>query len=395
MSDLLFLAHRAPFPPDRGDKIRSWHVLHYLAERARVHLVAFGESVADRQPPPELVARLASWTIVPRTKPRAWAAAQALATGKPMSLLAFADRRLAAAAARVRAAHPIAATYVFSGQMAQYAGPERTVMDFVDVDSAKFAGLAERGRGQLAWLLRREARLLAAYEREVAARVDASLFVTEAEAALFRAGGAVGRVLAVENGIDAAHYDPAAAFARLEEEGPLLVFTGQMDYKPNIDAVTWFADEHLPRIRTRHPAARFAIVGRAPTATVRALAGREEVIVTGVVDDVRPWLAAADVAVAPLRIARGVQNKVLEAMAMARPVIATPAAAEGIDHAGALRVADDDFAAAVSDLLDRPDEARALGQAARARMLARYAWPARLAPLDALLGLDPLMKTAA
>ena len=388
MSDLLFLAHRAPFPPDRGDKIRSWHVLHHLAERARVHLVAFGETPADREPPPELAARLASWTMVRRTKPRAGAAAPALATGRPVSLLAFADRRIAVAAARVRAAHPITATYVFSGQMAQYAGPERTVMDFVDVDSAKFAGLAERGRGQLAWLLRREARLLGGYERKIAGRVDASLFVTEAEAALFRSGGARGRVLAVENGIDAAHFDPAAPFARLDEPGPLLVFTGQMDYEPNIDAVTWFADEWLPRIRARHRAARFAIVGRAPTATVRALGSRDGVIVTGAVDDARPWLAAADVAVAPLRIARGVQNKVLEAMAMARPVIATPAAAAGIDHAGTLRVADD-FAAAVIDLLDRPEEARALGRAARTRMVARYAWPARLAPLGELLGLDP------
>ncbi|WP_375403636.1 TIGR03087 family PEP-CTERM/XrtA system glycosyltransferase [uncultured Sphingomonas sp.] len=394
MSDILFLAHRAPFPPDRGDKIRSWHVLHHLADRARVHLVAFGETPADREPPPELAARLASWTIVPRSKPRAWAAMQALATGKPVSLLAFADRRVAAAAARIRAEHSIAATYIFSGQMAQYAGPERTVMDFVDVDSAKFAGLAERGRGQLAWVLRREARLLAAYERAVAARVDAGLFVTEAEAALFRSGGAEGRILAVENGIDAAFYDPAASFARLDERGPLLVFTGQMDYEPNIDAVTWFANDVLPRIRARHDAARFAIVGRAPTAAVRALERYEGVIVTGTVDDVRPWLAAADIAVAPLRIARGIQNKVLEAMAMARPVVATPAAAKGIDHGESLRVADDSFASAVCDLLDRPDEARALGTSARAWMLARYAWPARLAPLDALLGFGGLAPAA-
>jgi sugar transferase (PEP-CTERM/EpsH1 system associated) len=394
VSELLFLAHRAPFPPDRGDKIRSWHVLHHLAERARVHLVAFGETAVDREPPPELARRLASWTIVPRSKPRAVAAVQALATGRPVSLLAFADRRVAAAVASVRAAHPIAATYVFSGQMAQYAGPERVVMDFVDVDSAKFAGLAGRGRGQLAWLLGREARLLAEYERGVAAQVNASLFVTEVEAALFRSGGAIGQVLTVENGIDAAHYNPDAAFARLDQPGPLLVFTGQMDYQPNIDAVTWFATEILPQVRARHPAARFAIVGRAPTIAVRALAQGEGVIVTGAVEDVRPWLAAADVAVAPLRIARGVQNKVLEAMAMARAVVATPAAAEGIDHAGALRVADDDFATAVNDLLERRDEARALGRAARARMLARYAWPARLAPLDALLGLDPVRAAA-
>ncbi len=170
---------------------------------------------------------------------------------------------------------------------------------------------------------------------------------------------------------------------------PLIVFTGQMDYRPNIEAVTWFARDILPRIRTRHPTARFAIVGRAPTPAVQALAG-DAVTVTGAVDDVRGWLAAADVCVAPLKLARGIQNKVLEAMAMARPVVASAAAAEGIDHAGTIRVAADaqDFAAQVLALLDAPADAAELGRAARAQVLRRYGWDARLAPLDALFGVD-------
>lgn len=395
MTELLFLAHRAPFPPDRGDKIRSWHVLRQVGGRVRVHLVAFGELGDDPTPPPELAERLASWAIVPRTKSRARAAAEALLTGRPLSLTAFHEPRLAAAVARARAEHRIDAAYIFSGQMAQYAGPEPTVMDFVDVDSAKFAQLADGARGPMRWMLRREARMLGAYERELAARVEASLFVTDAEAALFRAGGARGRVLAVENGIDAAFFDPAAGFERLDRTGPLIVFTGQMNYRPNIDAVAWFAREALPAVRTRHPPARFAIVGRAPTPEVRALASLPGVEVVGAVPDVRPWLAAADVAVAPLRIARGVQNKVLEAMAMARPVVATPAAAEGIDHAGALTVASGDFAKAVCALLDDRAAAQALGRAARARVVVRYGWDARLAPLDALLGLDAGLREAA
>ena len=175
----------------------------------------------------------------------------------------------------------------------------------------------------------------------------------------------------------------------MQTQGPLLVFTGQMDYRPNVEAVAWFAAEVLPRLRQTHPAVRFAIVGRAPTAAVQALAA-PDVIVTGAVDDVRPWLAAASVCVAPLHLARGIQNKVLEAMAMARPVVASPAAAEGIDHAGTLRVAGSaaEQARAIGALLDDPDAASALGDAARARVLARYDWAARLAPLDALLGLS-------
>lgn len=392
MKDLLFLAHRAPFPPDRGDKIRSYHLLRHLADRARVHLVAFGETREDLTAPPELARALASWTVVPRVKSRAAAAAQAIAAGRPVSLTAFADRRLARAVARVRAAHPIAATYIFSGQMAQYAGPEHTVMDFVDVDSAKFAQLVPNSGGPLRWMLAREARLLAAYERDVADRVAASLFVTEAEAALFRAGGGGGRVVTVENGIDAGFFDPADV-TPVQVAGPLIVFTGQMDYRPNIDAVTRFVGRDLPAVRERHPGATFAIVGRAPAPEVRALAG-PGVIVTGAVEDVRPWIRRAEVVVAPLRIARGVQNKVLEAMAMARPVVASAAAAEGIDHAGAIRVSDDP-AGGICALLDDRPAAEALGGRARVQVLARYGWDARLAPLGPLLGLDEPVRRAA
>ena len=168
----------------------------------------------------------------------------------------------------------------------------------------------------------------------------------------------------------------------------MIVFTGQMDYRPNIDAVTWFARDILLLVRQRRPA-RFAIVGRAPTAVVQALAS-DHVTVTGAVDDVRGWLAAADVCVAPLKLARGIQNKVLEAMAMARPVVASAAAAEGIDHADTIRVAAtaQDFADRINDLLDAPDTAAMLGQSARAQVIRRYGWDARLAPLDALLGLQ-------
>jgi glycosyltransferase involved in cell wall biosynthesis len=160
-----------------------------------------------------------------------------------------------------------------------------------------------------------------------------------------------------------------------------------MDYRPNIDAVTWFARDILPHVRQRHPT-RFAIVGRTPTAAVRGLAS-EHVTVTGAVDDVRGWLAAADVCVAPLKLARGIQNKVLEAMAMARPVVASTAAAEGIDHADTILVATttEEFADRICELLEAPDVAATLGQSARAQVVRRYAWDARLAPLDALLGL--------
>ncbi|RDE06574.1 TIGR03087 family PEP-CTERM/XrtA system glycosyltransferase [Sphingomonas aracearum] len=387
MGEILFLAHRVPFPPDRGDKIRGYHILHHLARHRPVHLLAFADDPRDLEPHEEAAAITASLRVLPRRKGQARAAAEALATGRPVSLAAFDDAAMRAAVAQVLAARPIETIHVYSSQMAQYVPADtsaRLVMDFCDMDSAKFAAYAEDARGPMRWMMRREARLLASTEADIAARADASLFVSEAEAALFRASTGAKRVQAVENGIDTVRFDPAAV-APVEENGPLFVFTGQMDYRPNIDAVRWFATDVLPRLA----AGRLAVVGRAPAAEVRALAG-PRVIVTGEVADVRPWLAAAAVVVAPLKLARGVQNKVLEAMAMARPVVATPAAAEGIEHRGTLRLADDAaaFAQAIAGLLADPAAATQLGREARAVVQTRYGWEARLAALDAILGFD-------
>ena len=393
MKHILFLAHRAPYPPDRGDKIRSNAVLTWLARRAHVHLIAFADDPADRVVPDLLHAQLASATILTRRRGRGAAVISALASGASVSLVAFRDTAMTKAVRTLLASQPIDAVYAFSGQMAQYLpGTLPAVMDFVDVDSAKFAGLAARANGPMRWMMTREARLLNAYEREVAQHADASLFVSAAEAALFADGcigdGGEGNIMVVENGIDTTRFDPTVV-TPVETNGSLIVFTGQMDYAPNVEAVAWFVADILPAIRVRHPSARFAIVGRSPVAAVRALAS-DDVIVTGAVDDVRGWLVAATVCVAPLKLARGVQNKILEAMAMARAVVATPCAAEGIDHAGTLSVADGaaSFADTVCALLEDPSKADAMGHAARARVIGRYAWNERLAPLAVLLALD-------
>ncbi|MDV3457052.1 TIGR03087 family PEP-CTERM/XrtA system glycosyltransferase [Sphingomonas sp. HF-S4] len=398
MGDVLFLAHRVPFPPDRGDKIRSFHLLRHLAGHRRVHLAAFADDSRDIDRP-ELATVTASRAIVRRGKSRAVAAVQSLVSGRPVSLTAFDDAAMRRAVCEVLAREDIETILVFSSQMAQYLPADtraRVVMDFVDMDSAKFAAYAEAAKGPMRWMLAREARLLARFEAEVAARVDASLFVSAAEAGLFRRTTGAERVQAIENGIDTAHFDPAAGFAPVAADGALIVFTGQMDYRPNIEAVTWFARDILPRVRAAHPEARFAIVGRNPGEAVKALAS-PHVIVTGEVADVRGWLAAAAVVVAPLKLARGVQNKVLEAMAMARPVAASSAAAEGIDHAGTIAVGATaaDLVEAVTMLLSDRAAAAALGCNARARVIARYGWDARLAPLDDLMGLLAQLGEAA
>lgn len=392
--EILFLAHRIPYPPDRGDKIRSWNILRHLAGLGRVHLACFADDSADAAHLPALRdalgGRLGLAHVEVRRTGRPAAAARALAQGKPVSLTLFDSPALRRFVGRLLAERPVDAVFAFSGQMAQFVpSGVRLLMDFVDMDSAKFEAYAAQG-GPLAPVHRREARKLFAFERDVAARAEVSLFVSEAEAALFRARANLPRadIRALHNGVDLDFYSPAATLAPpppAAGEGPLLVFTGQMDYAPNVDAVSWFADEILPAL----PQARFAIVGRNPAEAVRRLAGRDRVIVTGAVADTRRWLAAADVVVAPLRIARGVQNKVLEAMAMARPVVATPAAFEGIEAVPGrdLLVAEcaADQVRAIGALLADPARAAALAAAARARMEEAYRWDVRLAPLAALV----------
>jgi polysaccharide biosynthesis protein PslH len=376
MGDILFLAHRLPYPPDRGDRIRSWHVLKALAKLAPVHVAALIDEEVDRQHIP-MIESVAAGVLVERRNPsRANAVVRALASGKPASVAAFDHALLRATLQAFVARDAIDTIYAFSGQMAQYvpAGFRgRFVMDFVDMDSAKFASLGGFANAQ-------EAKRLKAFEIATARRADVSLFVSDAEASLFtRETGCAASVL--ENGIDLAHFALDAVAPGVAPH-PLIVFTGQMDYAPNVEAVTVFARDVLPHI----PGATFAIVGRAPVAAVRALTG-DRVIVTGEVSDTRPWLAAADVVVAPLKIARGIQNKVLEAMAMGKAVVASSQAAQGIDAvAGRDLIVADDPADAIIALLRDPERARRIGLSARARMVARYGWDAQMAPLAGFVG---------
>jgi polysaccharide biosynthesis protein PslH len=401
MSDILFLAHRIPFPPDRGDKIRTFHELRHLAGLGRVHLACFADDEADAAHLAGLREAigpaLGEVHVEVRRASKVAAGARALVEGRPVSLTLFDSPALRGFVERLLADGRIGTIFAFSGQMAQFVpdgAGARFVMDFGDVDSAKFEAYGAEG-GAMGPIHRREGRVLAQFERTVAARADVSLFVSDAEAELFRRRSGLhgADIRSLQNGVDLDYYDPEGRFTRLDERGPLIVFTGQMDYAPNIDAVRWFAGEVMPSL----PGARFAIVGRKPAAAVRRLAGAHT-IVTGAVPDVRSWLAAADVVAAPLRIARGIQNKVLEAMAMARPVVASPAAFEGIEAEPGLHlfVADsaEAQARAIAGLLADRGRAEAMGQAARRRIEQAYRWEARLAPLGGIIGVAPRRAAA-
>jgi sugar transferase (PEP-CTERM/EpsH1 system associated) len=398
MGEILFLAHRVPFPPDRGDRIRSHHVLQALAHLGPVHVGCFSEGDASAET--ALAAVTASRCVVERTKPLPLAGVEAVLAGKPVSLTAFHSRKLEAWVRDTIATRPLSAIVVFSGQMGQYvpAGFKgRVVIDLCDVDSAKFASYAEAG--ERVWLNAREARLLAREEERLGRRADATILISEAEAALYRSrltAPAEVNVQVIGNGIDAAFFDPTATTphpALTDGAGPHFVFTGQMDYRPNEQAALWVMEALLPVLRARQPGARFHVVGRNPTAKLMALDGRAGVKVWGAVPDVRPFLAAADIVLAPLLIARGVQNKVLEAMAMAKPVLVTPEAATGIAAQDGVQwlVSPPDPGAmseVIAPLLANPDARARMGAAARQFVRDHHAWEAMLAPLAKLVGKD-------
>ncbi len=398
--ETLFIAHRLPFPPNRGDKIRSHHLLRAIAALGPVHVATFADDDADAAAERDLAALAASYRLVRRAKPLPLAGVEALARGLPVSLTAFHDPALADYINGLLAGGRIGTVVVYSGQMGHYVPHDwrgRLVIDFVDVDSAKFEAYAAQKGAVKGWVDAREARLLRAEEEALARRAQTSLLVSDAEAELFRArlspvARATCDVRGLANGIDSDSYDPALVApepALLDLPAPRLIFTGQMDYAPNVAACLRVVERILPLVRRSMPAASFHVVGRNPTAALLAHHGRHGVHVWGRVADIRTWLNGADMALVPLDIARGIQNKVLEAMAMELPVVLSPGAATGIPAQSGVHfaVADSDaaLAAEVVRLARDPAAARAMGAAARGFVVERQSWQGVLAPLPAIL----------
>jgi polysaccharide biosynthesis protein PslH len=265
------------------------------------------------------------------------------------------------------------------------------VMDFCDVDSDKWQQYAARAPWPLRPVYALEARRLRTFEHDLLERCSAATLVTEREKALWSHVPAdlFAKVHVIPNGVDLTYFAPLAPPADAAGAPPTVVFTGAMDYYANVDAVVFFAQEVLPRVRAAVPEVRFLVVGNRPTSRVLALARHPGVEVTGFVPDTRPYYVQASVCVVPLRIARGIQNKLLEAMAMGRPVVASSAAADGLGaRAGdELRVADEAaaMAAAVVELLRDPQRATAMGDAARRFVAREYVWERSMRRLEQLL----------
>lgn len=264
-------------------------------------------------------------------------------------------------------------------------------IDMIDMDSYKWVQYADHKPWPQSWVYRTEGKNLLCHEKKIAANFERIIFVSDLEKSLFIAkvfqNVPQDNVLAIGNGVDLDFFSPAY-ISKVRKDSPVLIFYGAMDYWPNIQAVVWFANNIFPLIQQHVASVKFYIAGSNPSHDVRVLGKRRGIEVTGFVDDIRDYIALADVCVMPLRIARGIQNKVLEAMAMGKPVVCSPEAHEGIDAEDGvelfLAVSPDDFAAKTIELLADGPLRNAVGERARSCMEKKYAWAEKLSALERL-----------
>lgn len=384
---ILFLSQRVPYPPNRGDKITTWRLLERMRKTHEVRVIAFAHDEEDREAAKHLTSIGLPTVAVDHDARRArLRSLPFLFTSRPLTLGVFGSRILQDAVDSEAAWADLA--YAYSSSMGAFLEPHgklKRVMHFAELDSDKWRQYAERSTIPMSWIYAREQRTLLTFETRVARSFSESVFCTPLEQEIFQSQIPGASSIVLRNGVDLAFYQPRPQQAQPRH----IVFTGVMDYLPNIDGCEFFAGEVLPLLRARFSDVRFTIVGSKPTAAVRALAELPGVRVTGFVEDTREWLATAAISVAPLRIARGIQNKVLEALAMGLPVVGTTSATQGIEGVDGrdFLVADSaqEQAAAIARLFDAPDEARALGRRGREFVERNYDWEQVLEPLDRLL----------
>ncbi len=398
---ILYLVHRVPYPPNRGDRIRSFHVLEFLAARGDVSL-AF---LSDRPVASESMAVLGRLcgrvAAVPLGRRSRWiSAARSLAVGRTATEGLFRSRKLRKILRSWAEDTRFDLVVVFCSSMVQYldvpglAGVP-AIVDLVDVDSQKWFEYARHSWGPMRRIFQIEGRRLRRLEASLPDHVEAVTVVSPQEARLFRSFRPSGRVHVIRNGVDLDYFQPNGASGTSASDK--CVFVGALNYRANLDGVIWFCREIWPQVHTRHPQAAIRLVGSNPAPAARRLARLPGVHLVGEVPDVRPYLSEAALAVVPLRVARGLQNKVLEAMATGKPVVATPQALEGIGATPGVHVCQaattDEWVQTISTLLCDPGLRSRLGHAARDFVQRQFQWKTQLEPLVRLPGLHKCFQT--
>ena len=394
---ILFLAHRIPYPPNKGDKIRSFNELKYLSEKNTIYLGTILEEKSERQYIPFLEPYCKEiYTVCFNKKINL---IKRFLTENPFTVSNFYDNSLQSYVDKIIAEKDIDFIICFSSSMAEYVfrnplfkagklSKIKLIIDYIDLDSDKWLQYSKYTKFPLRQIYLEEKKRLFAYEIKINQAFDYSIFVSERETKIFKKLYPKARnIIVIPNGIDFEYFTPPKK--KLPNRQPSLVFTGVMDYFANIDGVKWFCKNILPKIKVQIPDIRFYIVGMKPTKAVRKLSKLEGVIVTGFIDDIRQYYWMADVCVIPLRIARGLQNKLLEAMATGNAVVATSNAKNGIvcRENLDLLIADDEegFCQCVISILQDAEKKGKLGMNAEINIRKNYSWQHNLSKFDSLL----------
>lgn len=405
--NILYLAHRIPYPPNKGDKIRSFNEIKYLAARHSVDLICLADDPQDMQHAEALQKYCRKVFVYPIST--FWSKIRGLAglfSGRSISVAYFYRKAVQETVDQWLEADGYDAVICFSSSIAECifqsrlfkmegkgALPQRPklIMDFCDIDSDKWLQYAQGARFPLKQIYQAENIRLQSYEKKVYQAFDSSIVASDQEKILFlKTCPQAQDVIVIPNGVDTIYFSPDFTESSSERhDGPVLVFTGAMDYHANVDGVCWFCQEIFPFLKNEFSNLQFHIVGRNPTPHVKKLDTIPGVHVVGDVNDIRPWYQKADVFVVPLRLGRGVQNKVLEAMAMGNAVVSTSRANAGIqavngDHLLVVN-STDDFVNALRDLLPDTEKRKMLGNNARNFVLRKYGWDENLSELESLL----------
>jgi polysaccharide biosynthesis protein PslH len=390
---LLYLCHRVPYPPDKGDKIRAFNEIRSLSRRHRVHLLTLADSeVPDLAPLEEMCERV---EVFPVQRTGAYVrAALGIFSSRPLTLAFFDSAGLRQRAEELARNERFDLVVAYCSAMAPYVEPfaaagTPAVLDMVDVDSSKWAQYSRYAPLPMRPVYALEARRLQEYEASLADRFERIVLATGNETLLLKAFAPEANADTVPNGVDLDFFRPLDL---PRSPHPTIVFTGQMDYFANVDGMVHFSRNLFPRLRQRFPALELLIVGRSPAPAVRALDELPGVHVTGAVGDVRPFLARAWAFVAPLRIAQGVQNKVLEAMAMNVPVVCTDRVFAGLSEGGfrhgrdlLAASSDQGFEDSLASLLGDAHARGQLAEHARRRLSLSYRWTSNMDRFEEIL----------
>lgn len=394
---ILYLAHRIPYPPNKGDKIRSFNEVKHLSQSHTIDLICLADDPEDLKYQTKLEQFCSQVKIFPlNTLTAALRGGISLVMGRTISQGYFYSKQLQRVFDNWILKNDYDAIVCFSSPMAGYIFNSRLlsgltnrpylIMDFCDLDSDKWLQYSRESGFPKNILFKVEGKRLLEFEVAVNKVFDKSVFVSEKEADLFKTNcSSVKNVQVVTNGVDFDFFSPGPETMLADFSHPMLMFSGAMDYHANVDGVKWFCREILPIIRRAVPGVHFYITGSNPHPEVKKLGNKKDIFVTGFVDDIRTYYRAADICVIPLRMARGVQNKVLEAMATGKPVVTTSKAIQGINAVPDrdLISADtsDEFAGAVISLLKDTNKRKAFGRIARGFIKENHNWSKSLKQL--------------